>query len=330
MAQYVDALSMSWRVARAIRQDGWTGEVLAVHSRSCYLTSDASEIYALALQPLGNGPLHVVLPAASGHPFAGLAPGAAVTSNGTRLLLGDVLEVGLERAVLWDPKGYRRLGADPAALQRCLAELYRTAATRSPRRSLARLLPHLHEEDLPAALESVEHFPRSHALIGGLVESLARRNRRSLKVVASSLAGLGPGLTPAGDDFLAGMLLALALVREHHPDAELAELATLLLDTAAPRTHEISAAYLRSAHAGETSERWHPLLAALSTGDLEAVRAAAGAVMEAGETSGADMLAGFIAAMNAVHGGSPDLWQRAGAVLPRETLPPAGSLPPAG
>lgn len=328
MAEYIDALSMSWRVARAIRQEGWSGEVIALHERSCYLAGDDAEIYAIVQQPLGNGPLNLVVPVSPGPLFAGLAPGTPAASRGSRLFLGDGLEVGMEKAVLWDPKAYCALGADPDGLRRCLAELCRVAAAQGPERSLARLLPHLHNEDLPKPLAGIEHFPRSHALIGGLVESLARRNRRRLKVVTSSLAGLGPGLTPSGDDFLAGVLLALALVLEHRPDAELAEIAGLLLDTAAPRTHEISAAYLRAARAGEAGERWHPLLGALSAGDAAGVRAAAGAVLEIGETSGADMLAGFVAGMSALHGVSPVAWPR--APLPTETRPPAETRPPTG
>lgn len=331
MAQYVDALSIAWRVARAVRQDGWTGEVVAVHPRSCYLAGEDGAIYAIAQQPLGNGPLSVVIPASPEQPFEGLATGTPAASTGARLLLGDRLDVGLEQAALWDPKAYLALDADAAGLRRGLAELCRTLAERAPEQSLARLLPYLHDEDLPAPLGTIDHFPRSHALIDGLVESLARRNRRSLKVVTSSLAGLGPGLTPSGDDFLAGVLLALALMRDHRADAEIAEIATLLLDTAAPRTHVISAAFLRAAHAGEASERWHPLLDALAAGDVERIRAAAVPVIETGATSGADMLAGFVATIGTMGQDATVIWQgTSDAMVSTGPRPSAETLPPTG
>jgi uncharacterized protein DUF2877 len=318
----VDAISMSWRVARAVRQEGWSGEVLAVHPRSCYITGEDADIFAVVQQPLGNGPFSLVIPPLSGDPLAGLTEGSSVTSTGSYLTVGDGLVVGLAQALLWDPKAYPALGAHPEALSRCLAGVYQAATTRSPEQSLARLLPHLHEEDLPQPLAAVGHFPRSHALIAGLTDSLARRNRRSLKVVTSSLAGLGPGLTPAGDDFLAGVLLALALTQEHRADADLAEIAGLLLETAAPRTHEISAAYLRAAHAGETSEQWHALIRTLSAGNTAEAAAAAETVMRFGETSGADMLAGFLVGMGAIHNLSAAAW-------PGMMLPSAGVHPPA-
>ena len=75
----------------------------------------------------------------------------------------------------------------------------------------------------------------------------------------------------------------------------------MLLETAAPRTHEISAAYLKAAHAGEANDRWHRLLAALAAGEPPAIAESARVVMQTGETSGADMLAGFVIAMRAVH-----------------------------
>ena len=115
------------------------------------------------------------------------------------------------------------------------------------------------------------------------------------------MAGLGPGLTPACDDFLAGVLLALALIRQRQADPELDEIAAMVLETAASRTHEISAAYLKAAYAGEANERWHRLLGALA-GEPGAIEEAARGVMQIGETSGADMLAGFITAMRSTHG----------------------------
>jgi hypothetical protein len=301
MTNRLDALSMSWRVGRAIRQEGWDGEILAVHPHSCYLTDEDGAIYAVVEQSLGNGPLNLVIPSGPTHSLQHLSPGESVRSTGEVLMLSDSLDIGLATAELWDPKPYAALGADADALRRALTALFETTTTRSPETSLARLLPYLQAEDLPGPLQKVRHFPRSHALISGLAESLAGRNRRGLKVVTSSMAGLGPGLTPAGDDFLAGVLLALALTQQIRDDPELAGIADLLLETAGPRTGEISAAYLKAAHAGEVSEGWHGLLSAIAGGDPRSLEETAEAVLHIGETSGADMLAGFLTAMQAIH-----------------------------
>jgi hypothetical protein len=301
MTNRVDALSMSWRVGRAVRQEGWSGEILAVHPHSCYLMDEDGAIYAVVEEELGNGPLNVVIPASPPRLFQFLSVGETVRSTGEILMLSDSLDVGLARAQLWDPKSYPAIATDTDGFRGALAAIFETAAAHSPETSLARLLPYLQEDDLPGPLQKVPHFPRSHALMGGLAESLAHRNRRGLKVVTSSMAGLGPGLTPACDDFLAGVLLALALTQGLRDDPELAEIGSMLLETAAPRTGEISAAYLKVAHAGETSERWHRLLGTLAGDSPGTPEESARSVMQIGETSGADMLAGFLTAMRAVH-----------------------------
>ena len=317
---------MSGRVARAIRQEGWTGEVIAVHPNSLYFTDEDDEIYAIVRQPLGNGPLNLVIPVEPAHVFNGLALGTSLASTGANLGIGEGITIGLEGAAVWDPKAYAAAGADGALLERGLAELCRGIPRRAPAESLLRLLPYLEDEDLPEPFERVAHFPRSHALIGGLAESLAQRDRRRLKVVTSSLAGLGPGMTPAGDDFIAGVLLALALVRAQRSDPALNDVASMLVETAAPRTHEISAAYLRAAYDGQVSERWHPLLAALAAGDAKQITATVEPVLATGETSGADMLAGFVVGIGALQGGPSAMWRTpvpaGGPVASSHPLPP--------
>jgi hypothetical protein len=62
-----------------------------------------------------------------------------------------------------------------------------------------------------------------------------------------NLVGAGPGLTPAGDDLLAGVMLAL--YRVGRPDMALV-LWHRLTPILANRTHEISAAHLRQAASG--------------------------------------------------------------------------------
>jgi Protein of unknown function (DUF2877) len=323
MDHTIAALSMSAKVARAIRQEGWTGEVMAVHPHSVYITDEDDAIYAIVRQPLGNGPLNLVIPAEPSHMFAGLALGTSLASTGAMLGIGEGITIGLDGAMVWESRARAALAADGALLDRGLAVLCRELSTGAPAESLARLLPHLDDEELPESLERIAHFPRSHALIGGLAESLAQRDRRRLKVVTSSLAGLGPGLTPAGDDFIGGVLLALAIVRAQRGDPALDDVAHLLVETAAPRTHDISAAYLRAAHEGQVNESWDPLLVALAAGDAERISAAAAPVLTTGHTSGADMLAGFVVGIGALHGGPAAVWR---APVPADG-PAASSTP---
>jgi hypothetical protein len=111
----------------------------------------------------------------------------------------------------------------------------------------------------------------------------------ALQAGAAQLAGLGSGLTPAGDDFLAGLML-WAWLAHPTPDAFCQQ----LLSVAAPRTTTLSAAFLRAAGRGECSAPWHHLLAALVTGQEASLAAALSQALAHGQTSGADTLAGFL------------------------------------
>ncbi|MCP4539609.1 MAG: DUF2877 domain-containing protein [Chloroflexi bacterium] len=110
-----------------------------------------------------------------------------------------------------------------------------------------------------------------------------------LREGAVGLAGLGSGLTPAGDDFLTGVMLWVWLA---HPTP--LSVCKTLADAAIPRTMTLSAAFLRAAAQGECNTAWHALLAALDEGGDARITAAAQNVLAHGATSGADSLAGFL------------------------------------
>ncbi|HET6823298.1 MAG TPA: DUF2877 domain-containing protein, partial [Anaerolineales bacterium] len=110
--------------------------------------------------------------------------------------------------------------------------------------------------------------------------------------ISSQLAGLGAGLTPAGDDFIMGAIHAVWII---HPLEVASALTQSIADTAAPLTTSLSAAWLRSAGQGEAGVLWHQFFEAL-VGRVDAptyLQEALDNILSVGETSGADALAGF-------------------------------------
>ncbi|MBI3128458.1 MAG: DUF2877 domain-containing protein [Candidatus Tectomicrobia bacterium] len=110
---------------------------------------------------------------------------------------------------------------------------------------------------------------------------------------AENLIGLGPGLTPSGDDFIGGMLIALRALGEEGTADRLAGWA---LPLAARRTGKISLAHLACAAGGEGNAALHGALAALASPGAEGLAEALAAVHAVGHTSGWDALAGAVAA----------------------------------
>ncbi|MCC7347281.1 MAG: DUF2877 domain-containing protein, partial [Variibacter sp.] len=112
-----------------------------------------------------------------------------------------------------------------------------------------------------------------------------------------ALLGLGPGLTPSGDDFLGGVMVALALAgRTGGRNA--------LWRALAPRTGAlttaISAAHLAAAAQGQGSAALHALLNAVLANDAAALPPALAAVAAIGHTSGWDALAGALTVLRAL------------------------------
>jgi hypothetical protein len=115
---------------------------------------------------------------------------------------------------------------------------------------------------------------------------------------ARGLAGLGPGLTPSGDDALGGFVGVLALLSgQLSVDAvPRHQLAPIIASVAGPRTTMLSATLLEHAARGEMAEQVGELLTALAlpVEESEAVLRAADRVLAYGAFSGADTLLGLL------------------------------------
>ena len=99
------------------------------------------------------------------------------------------------------------------------------------------------------------------------------------------LQGRGEGLTPSGDDVLAGILLVAAIDPDNRDT--LADLAL------AARTTRLSRAFLRQAAAGQSIQPAHALLDAAASADPGGMGRAAASLAGVGATSGRALVAGL-------------------------------------
>jgi len=145
--------------------------------------------------------------------------------------------------------------------------------------AIAGTLPAILEALAPVAAGNLVPTARGRTAVGCLRDG-------DLTGAAAALGGAGPGLTPAGDDALAGVLFALGALR-HRPEADLVAAARSVATTG------ISSAFLVWAARGQALAPVHGLLAAAVTGDAAAARHAAGALAGVGKSSGADFALGL-------------------------------------
>ncbi len=105
------------------------------------------------------------------------------------------------------------------------------------------------------------------------------------------LLGLGPGLTPSGDDLLGGAMIALGALGHHWARDRMAR---VVGRHARHMTTPISVAHLAAAAEGAGGASIHALLNAALCGDDLAILPAVNRVAMVGHSSGWDTLAGVI------------------------------------
>jgi hypothetical protein len=105
------------------------------------------------------------------------------------------------------------------------------------------------------------------------------------------LKGCGGGLTPSGDDFIAGLLIGLHLLQELH--GRDFRSAIEKVSKAAAGENVFSNTFLELAGKGLLFGRMNDLVSALMLGDEETVRTSAEGLFAVGGTSGADLGTGF-------------------------------------
>jgi hypothetical protein len=107
---------------------------------------------------------------------------------------------------------------------------------------------------------------------------------------AHLLSGLGPGLTPSGDDLLAGFALGIWAAHGALPN----DLAVAIEDAIVGRTTDLAVARVQHAVAGRADEFTHAVLRALVTDDSGDLPVSVVRLLGYGHTSGADTLVGLL------------------------------------
>ena len=108
------------------------------------------------------------------------------------------------------------------------------------------------------------------------------------------LLGLGPGLTPSGDDLLGGVMIALHTLGQRRVLESLSGAVNPILSE---RTNAISGAHLRSAMEGMGCEPLHCAVSGIMTGNRESLPKVIKAIDAVGHTSGWDAMAGVVITM---------------------------------
>lgn len=279
------------------RLSGESLTCLATFSRSLYLKNSEGRLVCLLQEGLEPGPLNALCA-----PWPGEA---SLPAPGTRVFRHDGalhwpgVSVRLDDIRLWSPPPPPSLpaGTDPLHALPPPETFLAAFAAIHPDTDFAPLFAHfLAGAPLPEAPSPL--LAAGANAVAPLVAWLRGVHTRLPGQAASppdihELLGLGPGLTPSGDDILGGAMIALCLMGRH--DAARALYAAI---TALPgHTNAISMAHLELAAAGQGAEAVHLLLGSLLRGEVS--HEAARRVDGVGHSSGWDMVLGALLAVYA-------------------------------
>lgn len=283
--------AMGTIAARALIE-GAHGEVTAVFERSFYIVVGGQWICVVPSGG-GAGPLNARCHERDlGNIKNFIRVGDAAGVANKSISINPKLKFSFERAAVWTPPAPGRWDKDSVA--RGLAHFDRAIVSRAlPQDGLAMLLRDASPVHSNAAAKAAQVPLRS---LGEILVAALAHNDSSLDIAALiPLLGLGPGLTPSGDDAIGGALIALHLLGEDRARDLIWEKLFPHLPAA---TNDISRAHLAAAAEGFGHEAIHAVANALLTGSAAHLDGEIDAVHAIGHTSGWDALVGIVMTLN--------------------------------
>lgn len=285
--------------------------VLHVSPHTCNLVDSQGDVLSLVTPDIGRGPFALVVPVSSfrfqvsgskfqvfsSAPAASSQQPTAKSSNSPFTIAQSLVSSpqSLNLSVSQSPC----LSLPPYLITTDQAELW------DPRPRWDTIRPHL-PKALPwlrlallrhtttqatAVHQAVHQLPRFVEGVQQMCVGWQNQDEDKIAQAVERLAGFGPGLTPAGDDGLMGVLYGV-WATQAQPDEPLL---SRVVAQARKRTTTLSGAFLVAAAAGEAVQAWHELVRAIRGGEGEGIYAAAKGILAIGDSSGACALAGFMA-----------------------------------
>ena len=234
---------------------GGKAVVRAVFERSCYLQGPGGRLVCVGATDIGHGPINALV-----RQF--VAPS-----------MDQCLDVSLAKARRWQPPRQQALWTSEA-----IAGLTWAARGRVPLDGLGGLIV---GATSPLILQARVALDRLAQWLAGA----------SARPDAQGLIGLGPGLTPSGDDYLGGLMIGL---HSQGKGDKAQALWAWLQPELATATNLISASHLHAASQGEGHEALHACIDAVNQG--QALNQVYSGLDKLGHSSGWDAWAGVVAA----------------------------------
>ncbi len=289
----LQAVSVDAGIIKKIGKPGFLGMVHSVFDHAINFTDMQGHLLTVVSHHTDDAPQTIRVRLPDGYTFkdAGVMPGYKVTSHRKSLSFGGKVPIDITTPLVW--QGH--LPTFPRLDQRSA---------------------------LVANLTVLREVIRHHGSAGGMkvfydadvceeknlfARELKTRAKRLLDLLGcgqytlaaeagQSLLGLGCGHTPAGDDFLAGLITVWHLP-EGPFDLVYQELGQKLADAARSRTTAVSHAMLNLAANGRARARVISLLESMTDCKKQSILQAVHEILKIGSSSGTDLAVGLAAGL---------------------------------
>jgi hypothetical protein len=274
--------------AKILLEHGQKARILNVFESSINLVNSHSGVLSLVSSSIGPGPFSAVVEPVSktndgcfdfrDHIHAG----SKVHATLERLAIDD-LRIVNNNSRSWDPRANWE-DIKPGQIKQFLPILTNQILELAPVESLV--------APILKGIYQAFHHQKAAAAWEQLSNGIKCTDQPKFNEGAVNLAGLGPGLTPAGDDFLMGIIYSLWANGEFKSRKSMIK---KIIQLAGKRTTTLSRAWLEAAGCGEAADPWHDLVRGIIRDDLTLVEETIKDILDIGSSSGADALAGFVA-----------------------------------
>ncbi len=299
---------IGYQVPRWTEENPIVAQVRGVFQRACNLETPVGRLITLLARER-PGPVNIVVPELP-EVLGRMTDGQSVIVTPGRVEAMEAnVSIDLTSAPIWEQISPPDLPlATPSARHAAIQQAMEIALERAESPGLVHLLPDVFEPSdagAPPAEGKIDFSLHAGMLLQArsailqLEMLLTAGELEAALDVTTRLIGLGLGLTPSGDDFLTGLVLALNIA-DQAPGSEVSGIDAFgqgVVDRAVGCTTWVSVEQLRYAARGEAEQVIAEAVIALLWAS-EPLRPAIEALLDTGSSSGGDLLTGMCLGVN--------------------------------
>jgi hypothetical protein len=283
----IKAISGDAEFIQTIKRKDFTGFIHSIFDKTVNIQCrETDDLYTLACNRLDNGPNSLVIDI-NRFSTIPIELNDQVWTKGNVLFIEDGLAVSLEGITKWE----------------CSLPTY-PLNTKQAITNIASMKNHINRHGTPGGIKKnpqannpfeIEMMKMLGERSQSLLCSLININMPEAVQHATGLIGLGPGLTPSGDDFLTGLMTTFHLPQ--CPCQSLIGFSEQVIANARGLTNDISYMTLKLAAKGKARESIVRLLHLALTGEEHEVIPALNEVLKIGSSSGTDIALGIVSGL---------------------------------